>query len=178
MTEIGEVGCSLETSTTYLSIVEEPTTTAGDTESITTNDRIEEISLIESSDFLIERPPLPQFPRQGQRQDETREMNVELTNGLMSDSAIRGRIVNKLRVGFSTIEEMGFGGDAVFQREWEEHKSKVERFFIEHHPSDADFSEARKALTGEWHAKCQNDSKTNCEMKFISSEKCCVEQFD
>jgi len=75
----------------------------------------------------------------------------------MSEDAIQGRVLDKLRTGFSAIEEMGFGDNAQFKEEWEEHKARVEQFFKDNHPSDPGFEEARKALSGVWHSQCQVD---------------------
>eukprot|EP00241_Pyramimonas_parkeae_P008447 CAMPEP_0114248332 /NCGR_PEP_ID=MMETSP0058-20121206/13516_1 /TAXON_ID=36894 /ORGANISM="Pyramimonas parkeae, CCMP726" /LENGTH=100 /DNA_ID=CAMNT_0001361731 /DNA_START=428 /DNA_END=730 /DNA_ORIENTATION=+ len=82
---------------------------------------------------------------------------MALHEGGMSEASIRGRIVGKLRDGFAAIEEMGFDGNSQFQQEWEEHKAQVEDFFKNHHPSEPGFQEARRALSGAWHAKCQDN---------------------
>eukprot|EP00242_Pyramimonas_sp_CCMP2087_P016791 CAMPEP_0198211906 /NCGR_PEP_ID=MMETSP1445-20131203/25413_1 /TAXON_ID=36898 /ORGANISM="Pyramimonas sp., Strain CCMP2087" /LENGTH=111 /DNA_ID=CAMNT_0043886263 /DNA_START=86 /DNA_END=418 /DNA_ORIENTATION=+ len=91
-------------------------------------------------------PPAPPPPPPEEHACEGGEAMREV----MSEDAIQGRVMDKIRTGFSAIEQMGFDGNDQFKLEWEEHKSRVEQFFKDNHPSDPGFEEARKALTGVW----------------------------
>ena len=50
-------------------------------------------------------PPPPPPPRERTKDDAT----CDVMNEVMSEDAIQGRVLDKLRTGFSAIEEMGYG---------------------------------------------------------------------